>query len=59
VIDLLDAKGIRIFSEDESHIGNWTITFTVTMEQYRFKTNTTTFWMNITEPASSIPDAVL
>lgn len=59
LIDLLDAKGIRIFSEDESHIGNHTITFTVKLEQYTGKTNTTTFWMNITEPAASIPDAVL
>ena len=29
------------------------------MNEYRYKTNTTTFKLNITEPASTLPDAVL
>ena len=34
VVDLLNAKGLAIYSEDEDNIGNYTITVTVRMDTY-------------------------
>lgn len=55
LVDLIDGKGIRISSSTPSHVGNFTITFTVTMVDYPQFTNTTQFKVNITEPDSAIP----
>lgn len=39
VVDLYNAKGIKVITENEDYIGLWNITVTVTMEDYPQKFN--------------------
>lgn len=56
--DLLNAKGLRIYTEDEGNIGNYTITITATMENYPEKTTQFTVDVLIKEPLADLPARV-
>ena len=58
VVDLLNAKGIRIYTENSQYVGNFTVTLTVRMEEYPTKTAQFDFNLTITKPKAAVPVAV-
>lgn len=58
IVDLLNAKGLRIYTEDDAMIGNYTITITATMENYPEKTTSFEVPIFIEEPLANLPTSV-
>ena len=58
VIDLNNAKGLRIYTEDDANIGNYTVTVTATMERYPTKTISFEVPIYIEEPLANLPTTV-
>lgn len=56
VVDLLNAKGLRIYTEDDDMIGNYTITVTATLENYPSKTVSFAVPVQIQEALANLPD---
>ena len=54
VVDLVNAKGIRVFIEDEEFIGYWNITMRVRMEDYNLEYSFD-FAVNITSAEEAVP----
>ena len=58
VIDLNNAKGLRIYTEDDANIGNYTVTVTATMERYPTKSVSFEVPIFIEEPLANVPTTV-
>ena len=58
MIDLANAKGLRIYTDFLEYIGNYTITVTATMERYPEKSVSFEVPIFLEEPNANVPTAV-
>lgn len=55
VEQLLNAKGLTIYTNETDFKGEQNLTLTVTMEDYPNQKHTMRFWVNITLPIEDVP----